>query len=95
MIKKIFIFGVILYFLNLLEKSYFIHFFPYLPSLILVIVFLVNLLEEREKHFGIFLALIGGFILDLFSFFFFGFFIISSLALAFFIKIVIKRIFTF
>jgi hypothetical protein len=91
MFKKLFIFAIIFYLLQIFQGSFLTHFFSVIPNLILVFVFLINLWEKRENQFGIFLALMGGFILDVFSIFFFGFFIILLVGLAFFIKIIIKN----
>ena len=89
--KKLLFFTFLFYFLILLQESFFIHFFPYLPNIVLVIICLINLFEERKDSFGIYLSLIGGFFLDVFSESFFGFYVITLLLISFFIKIVLKN----
>lgn len=90
MIKKIVLMSLFLYLLALFEKSFFVHFLNFIPSLVLIMIFLINFFERRESVFGVVIALIGGFILDLLSITFFGYYIIFSLLLAFSIKIVLK-----
>ena len=51
----------------------------------------VNFFEDREEDSGIFISLIGGVFLDIFSESFFGFYILTSLLISFFIKIVLKN----
>jgi len=89
--KKLLFFTFLIYFLILLQESFFVHFFPYLPNIILVVICLVNLFEEREDNFGIYLSLVGGFFLDIFSETFFGFYVVTLLLMSFFIKIVFKN----
>ena len=89
--KKIIFFILFFYFLILLQESFFVHFFSYLPNIVLVIICLVNILEDREKDFGVFISLIGGIFLDIFSETFFGFYILTSILISFFIKIVLKN----
>ena len=66
--KKFLFFTVLFYFLILLQESFFIHFFPYFPNIVLVMICLINLFEERKDNFGIYLGLIGGFFLDVSGF---------------------------
>ena len=89
--KKLLFFTFLSYFLILLQESFFVHFFPYLPNIVLVMICLINLLEERKDNFGIYLSLIGGFFLDVFSESVFGFYITTLILASFFIKIVFKN----
>jgi len=60
-------------------------------NIVLLLVFFLNLLEPRKEKTGLISALIGGFFLDIFSSYFFGFYILISLVIAFFIKLVVKK----
>ncbi|MFQ6049825.1 MAG: rod shape-determining protein MreD [Candidatus Paceibacterales bacterium] len=91
MAKKIAIFVLSLYFLTLLQTSFFVHFFSYLPNLVLVTIIAINLSEPQKNNFGIFSAIIGGFFLDIFSENFIGFYIFISISLAIFIKFFFKK----
>ena len=88
--KKLLFFTFLFYFLILLQESFFIHIFPYVLNLVLVMICLINLFEEKNDNSGIYLSLIGGFFLDIFSENFFGFYILTSLLISFFIKIILK-----
>ena len=89
--KKLLFFTFLFYFLILLQESFFIHFFSYLPNITLIVICLVSLFEERKDNLGIYLSLIGGFLLDVFSESFFGLYITTLLLMSFFIKIVFKN----
>jgi len=96
--KKVFISILIFYILALLESSFFVHFdfFYSLPNFILILVVLINLLEKPKNSFGLWLAGIGGFFLDIFSTFslkmdFVGFYILFLLTISVFIKVILKR----
>lgn len=93
--KKLLFFAFLFYLLILLQESFFAHFFPYLPSFIFIIIFFVNLFEKRESNFGIYLSLVGGFLLDVFSEDFFGFYLLICFLISLFIKIIFKRYFKF
>ncbi len=95
MFKPLFVLTILVVFLILLQQSFLVHFFSWLPNLILILVFSVNLLEEREKDLGIFLALFSGFFLDIFSVNYFGFYTIIFIFFAFSIKIILKNYFKF
>ena len=88
--KKLLFFTFLFYFLILLQESFFIHFFSYFPNIVLIGICLVNLFEERKDNLGIYLSLTGGFLLDVFSENFFGFYITILLLMSFFVKIVFK-----
>ena len=89
--KKIIFFIFLFYFLILLQESFLIHFFSYLPNIVLMTVCFVNFFEDREEDFGIFISLIAGVLLDISSESFFGFYILTSLLISFFIKIVLGK----
>ena len=79
------------YFLLLLQTSFLVHFVPFLPSLILIIVLLINLFEDEKKNFGMITAFIGGFFLDVFSENYIGFHILILFLLSILIKLVLKN----
>jgi len=85
--------SVLLYFSAILQTSFLPHFtiWNFTPSLILAIVLVWNLLENRDKNFGFFIAIAGGFFLDIFSQGFFGFQILICLLLCISAKWVIKK----
>ena len=89
--KKFLFFTFLFYFLILLQESFFLHFFPYVPNFVLVTICLVNLFEGRKDNSGIYLSLVGGFFLDVFSENLFGFYILTSLLMSFFIKMILKN----
>ena len=89
--KKLLFFTFLFYFLILLQESFFLHFFPYMPNIVLVGICLINLFEEKNDNSGVYLSLTGGFFLDIFSESFFGFYILTSLLISFFIKIILKN----
>ncbi|HEC21123.1 MAG TPA: rod shape-determining protein MreD [Candidatus Peregrinibacteria bacterium] len=93
MLKKVLI-SIIVYFLFcLLQTSFFPHFGSignYL-NLILITTIALNLLEKREEMFGLINAVIGGFLLDVFSNNIFGLNLAILLLISLFIKLFIKR----
>lgn len=91
--KKILILIIFFYILILFQTSFLIH-FPILgliPNLVLISVILLNLFEKPQNYSGYFSAFIGGFFLDIFSENFIGFYVLISLGLAVFIKLILKR----
>jgi rod shape-determining protein MreD len=93
MIKRILISTIILYFLSLLETSFFVHFnvFRWIPSTLLLYVVIFNVLESPKKNAGIYVSLIAGFLSDIFSSSFIGFNIIIFLAVSLLLKFVFNR----
>ena len=81
------------YVLALLQSSFLVHFgiLGYVLNFILIITIFINLFEESQKNLGISAAFIGGFFLDIFSENFFGFWILTLLAMSLFIKFIFKR----
>jgi rod shape-determining protein MreD len=92
-IKKIIILIILFYFLALLQTSFLVHFrvLGFIPNLIFILVIFWNFFEKSEDFLGVFNALIGGFFLDVFSDRIIGFNILILLALALFIKLVLKK----
>jgi len=92
MVKKILILTLFLYFLTLLQTSFFIHFSRYFPNLILITIVFINFFApQNEEWWGIVSAILGGFFLDIFSENFFGYYILISLGISFFINFVLKK----
>ncbi len=92
-IKKTLVSIILYYIFILLQTSFLVHFsiFGLVLNLILISVIIWNILEKSETLFGLSNAVIGGFFLDLFSSRMFGFHILILLALAIFIKFVLKK----
>jgi len=93
MIKKILILTLFLYFLILFQISFSAHFYilNIIPSLILIFTIFFNLFEKKENVSGIFVAIFGGFLEDIFSNSVIGFHILIFLVLSIFIKFVFKK----
>jgi len=100
MLKKILILILPFYFLVLLQTSFLVHFsissgwwVGWSPNFILLAVILINFFtpDHSELWWGVGSAFIGGFFLDIFSSSPIGFNVLILVALAFFIKIILKR----
>lgn len=93
MAKEILILALFLYILALLQTSFLIHFniAGIVPNLILITVIILNFFEDSRKNSGIISAFLGGFFLDIFSNRPMGFYILILIALAIFIKFILKR----
>jgi len=99
--KKILILIPFFYILTLFQTSFLIHFNVFLeggfwgwtPNLILIAVILITVFEKPDPHtnFGVGVAFIGGFFLDIFSENFIGFHILILVILAFFIKFILRK----
>ena len=91
-LKFILIFFLI-YFLALLQSGFLAHFrlFGLVPNLILILIIIVNFWEEKKKSLGIFSAFLGGLFIDVFSGRPFGFDILIYLAIALFVKMILKN----
>ncbi|MDD2731732.1 MAG: hypothetical protein PHI53_00890 [Candidatus Pacebacteria bacterium] len=86
-------FILLFYLLALLETTFLVFFniFGVTLNLILIIVMLWNIFESSKSFFGLYLAFIGGFFLDVFSSSsFFSYNILLFLIISFVIKMVIK-----
>ncbi len=95
MVRKTVFLILLFYILVLLQSSFLVHFSfrGMVPNFVLILAGLINILEERNKKTGIVAGFLAGFFLDVFSagpIFFFGFYTLVSLALCFFIKLVLK-----
>lgn len=93
MIKKILISIIILYFLTLLQTSFFVQFnvLKWVPNTLLLYVIIFNIIENPKKYGGIYVSFIAGFLLDIFSSNFIGFHIIIFLAISLLLKFVFNR----
>jgi len=86
MIKEIVFLIIILYCLVLLQTSFFTTF-----NLILISIILINIFESPESKIGLISALIGGFLLDIWSSQIFGFWTGLCLLTVVLIKFIIKK----
>lgn len=93
MIKKTIILILFFYFLTLFQVSFLVHFnvLGFTVNFVLITVILINVLEKPEKKLGIISAFLGGFFLDVFSNNIIGFYLLISLALAVFLKFILKK----
>lgn len=93
MIKRGFILTIILYFLVLLETSFFVHFeiFRWIPNSVLVFLILYNILESSKKYLGLYLAVAGGLFMDIFSVKVIGFHVFLFLIISLSLKFIFKR----
>ena len=93
MIKKLIFSIIILYFLVILETSFFVHFniFEYIPNSIFILIIAFNVMESKRKSFGLWSALIGGLFLDIFSSHFIGFYMLILFVMAIFLKFIFKH----
>lgn len=91
-VVKIIISIIIFYFLALFQSSFLVHFniFSWTPNIILIIVVTLGIIESSKKYFAIWVALIGGFFLDIFSVRFFGFNILMLVLICLFFKFIFK-----
>ena len=93
MARRILILIGIFYFLALFEISFLIHFkiLNKVPSLILILILLLNSLENPNRDSGLFVAFFGGLFWDIFSTRPIGFHILILITLAIFIKLFLKK----
>ena len=93
MIKKILISIIIIYFLTLLETSFFVHFniFRWIPNVILLYVIIFNIIESPKKYGGVYISIVAGFFVDIFSSNFIGYSIIIFLATSLLLKLIFNR----
>lgn len=91
--KKLIISIIILYFLVLLQTSFLVHFglFGMVPNAVIVFVVSWNIFEKEDSNVGIYNAVIGGFLLDIFSDRFIGFNILILVLLAFILKLISNK----
>lgn len=90
---KVLISTMVLYFLVLVQTSFLVHFtvFDMVPNFVLAIVILWNIFEDKSASSGLYIAIIAGFLLDIFSNRIIGFNIIIMLTIAIFLKVVFKN----
>jgi hypothetical protein len=90
--KNIFILIILFYLTVLFQTSFFPHFpIGHFLNFVLVLVVIINLFEAQEGKLGLFGAFFGGFFLDIFSEIFLGFWVIILLAIAVFIKFILRK----
>jgi len=84
---------LVFYLLALLQTSFFIHFkaWGFVPNFILISAILINVFEKPQRDTGMIAGFIGGFLLDIFSSNFFGFYTSILLAATFLIKIIFRK----
>jgi len=88
-----------LYLLTLFQTSFFPHFQQFLLAphfgggviWVIITVILINLFQNQKENLGFFSAFFGGFFLDIFSENFIGFHILILVAIAFFIKFILRK----
>jgi len=87
--RKLVVSLIFLYFLSLLQYSFFPLFSinGVIPNLVLILVCLWNFFEKTDDNFGILLGIEAGFFLDVFSSNFFG----TSIVLLLIISIIFKK----
>jgi len=92
MLRKILVYTLFFYLLALLQTTILAGFEMLgVINLIFVSVVLINLFDQAKDYSGIYAGLSAGFFLDIFSAAFIGQNILILLALALFIKIVLKK----
>jgi rod shape-determining protein MreD len=91
--KKTLFFIVIFYLLALAQSSFMSYFgiFGKYLNFSLLLAIIINLYENKKEKTGIILALTAGFFLDFYSKYFFGFYILTFVACAIFIKFFLKK----
>jgi rod shape-determining protein MreD len=93
MSKKLFFLIPGFYFFVLLQASFVPHFvfWGIVPNIVLVSVILINLFEKSDGKSGLISAIFAGFLLDIFSGRFVGFYMLICLGISVFIKYVLKN----
>ncbi len=91
--KRILFLMPFLYFLALLQTSFFVHFplFGAVPNLLLFFVVFYNLFEKPSNWSGVAAAFWAGFLADVFSSYFFGFNLLIFLVSALLAKKVFRK----
>jgi len=94
--KKIFIFAIAFYFWVLFQTSFLSHFSPFWSQKLVYgftfgFFFILNFFEDSKSNFGLFSALIGGFLLDVFSSEPIGFHLLILMSVAILTKFVFKK----
>ncbi|GEM_PF-3103399 len=83
---------LLLYAFALLQMSFFVHFFPagLIPNFVILAVLVISIFERSESHASLGMALFGGFLIDIFSGGFIGFWALVLLCASMLIKLVLK-----
>ena len=95
--KTAIIYVIAIFFLVLLQTSFFARFgifdgrWPQTANLVIVLLVVASLFEKQKSNLGLSTAVAGGVFLDVYSERFFGFWILVLLAVYFAIRYVVKR----
>lgn len=92
MVRKFLVISLSLYFLALLQTSFFINFgiFNFLPSLVLILIIAI-ILTSKDAYLGFMGAVLGGFFLDIFSSKILGWHVLILAAAVLFLKVILKK----
>lgn len=93
MVKKTIFLIILLYFLVLLQNSFFVS-LGFSFNFVLLAIFLFNFFLPLSLWQGLVVSFLGGLFLDIFSLspiWFFGFYVLVALALSLFIQLVLKK----
>lgn len=93
MTKKIILLFFLFYLFAILQTSFLVHFaiFGRIINLIFVFVVIFSFLDKESENLGLFLALIGGLFLDIFSSNYIGFYVLILFSISLFIKLALKK----
>ncbi|MFW6283318.1 MAG: rod shape-determining protein MreD [Minisyncoccales bacterium] len=88
--KRFLIFFIFLILVTILQTTFFFSFdiFGIKFNLVILYIIFLNLFEKENKETGLWIGGIGGFLLDLYSSYYFGFFTIGMLISSLIIKII-------
>lgn len=91
--KKAIVLIITFYILVLFQTSFLPHFNfkGFTPNLVVITIILLNFFEKPAGKIGLFPAIFSGFLLDIVSEGFFGFWIVIIVAVSVFIKYPVKR----
>ena len=84
---------IFLYFLTLLQTTFLVHFniSGIVINFVLILIILWNIFEDSKDYSGLFVAIIGGFYLDVFSNVIMGFNILILAIIAVSIKLIFRK----
>ena len=90
---RIFSITILFYVLVLLQMSFYVHVLPsgMMPNFVIITALLITLFENPRSNGGIIAAIAGGFLLDMFSGGFIGFWTLILLGSSLLIKIVLEN----
>lgn len=91
--NRFIVLAIFFYILILLQTSFLVplNIGGFVPNLILIAVFLINIFESPRGSMGIFAAFFGGFFLDVFSSGIIGLQALVLLSLSLFIKLILRK----